>query len=144
MKLLMIMLFCFFTSILNAQLRITTVMNHSHQTDPYAIPFEPQFLRFEQNGNRLTYQIQGFVASSGHYKKTLKKIRTTKEVHQNTLSIKHYVQTKNEFGKEGVHIIGYNFQQPEHLKIQKSIKKIILTMYNNDQQLIATETIVLD
>ena len=138
------MLFCLFTTILNAQLKLTTVISNRKQPHQNIKPFQPQFLILEQNKNSISYQIQGFVSSSGLHKKSLKKIKTEKQIHQKTLDIKHFILTKNGFGKEGVHIIGYNFQQYKQVKIPKSINNIIITLYNDNQRIIATDTLQLN
>lgn len=137
------MLLSFLSTILNAQFTWSTVIKHPNQSHENRKPFQPQFLMLEQNKNSLSYQIQGFVSSFGHHKKTLRKIQIEKEIHQNTLHIKHTMLTKNGFGKEGAQIIGYNFQLQKHIKIPKSIQTIILTLYNDKQRMITTDTIQL-
>lgn len=140
MKKLM-MLFCFLTTSLNAQYKLTTVVNHPLQPHQNNKPFQPQFLIHKHNEKSLSYQIQGFISSFGHYKKSLKKIKTENQIHQNTLYIKHTIVTKKGFGKEGAYIIGYNFQQQKQVKIPTSIQTIILTLHNEEQQIITTDTI---
>ncbi|MCA5005085.1 hypothetical protein [Sphingobacterium bovistauri] len=103
---------------------------------PLIEKLDPKIWNIEQFNNKIAYNIRGHITSAGHSINRIKKIKTKKEIIDNTLYIIHYVLIKNNPGKENANIMGYNYVQTYTHKITQDIKKVKIELRH---QLLAKE-----
>lgn len=90
---------------------------------------EPKIFINNEQGNEISYRIQGNVESGGLSINVPQKIVSQQIISNDTLYIIHTVNIVGIAGKEGNKIKGYNYQQEEKLSVPKEIKMVKIQFY---------------
>lgn len=98
---------------------------------------QPAIVLQHQSQKKLTYQLQGNIASSGLSGQRIKKIRLEKvEQKGDAVVLTYYVKIANMAGKEDNRVLGYNYSKEDSYTASNKVKtvKIELYHYNIKQQ----------
>ncbi|RRJ92641.1 hypothetical protein EG240_02310 [Paenimyroides tangerinum] len=81
------------------------------------------------NEERINYILKGIIESDKTFQKSIKQVKTKKEISKEILYIKHFVEIKEINRKEYDNICYYNYSKEEKIKLPKNIISIKIELF---------------